>query len=147
MFAIASMTGLRAGEILALRTGDFDLEQNLLTVRRSVWRGKVQTPKTINSLAVLPVPDTLAVIVREHVSMLKSEWLFLNSRGHLFIAENVLRQALTPILDKLKISRCGFHAFRHLHTSLLLSSGVALQVAQKQLRHSDARITSASTVT
>ncbi|MGC2828321.1 MAG: site-specific integrase [Candidatus Acidiferrum sp.] len=141
MFAIAAMTGLRAGEILALQTGDFDLERNLLTVRRSVWRGKVQTPKTINSLAVLPVPDTLAVIVREHVSTLKSEWLFLNSRGHLFIAENVVRQALAPILDKLKIPRCGFHAFRHLHTSLLLSSGAAPQVAQKQLRHSDARIT------
>jgi len=141
MFAIAAMTGLRAGEILALQTGDFDLEQNLLTVRRSVWRGKVQTPKTINSLAVLPVPDALAVIVREHVSTLKGEWLFLNSRGHLFIAENVVRQALAPILDKLKIPRCGFHAFRHLHTSLLLSSGAAPQVAQKQLRHSDARIT------
>jgi len=141
MFAIAAMTGLRAGEILALQTGDFDLVQNLLTVRRSVWRGKVQTPKTKNSLAVLPVPDTLALIVREHISTLKSEWLFLNSRGHLFIAENVVRQALAPILDKLKIPRCGFHAFRHLHTSLLLSSGAAPQVAQKQLRHSDARIT------
>jgi integrase len=141
MFAIAAMTGLRAGEILALHTGDFDLERNLLTVRRSVWRGKLQTPKTSNSQAVLPVPDALARIVREHISTLKSEWLFLNSRRHLFIAENVVRQALVPILDKLKISRCGFHAFRHLHTSLLLSSGAAPQVAQKQLRHSDARIT------
>jgi len=141
MFAIAAMTGLRAGEILALQTGDFDLERNLLTVRRSVWRGKVQTPKTINSLAVLPVPDALAGIVRDHISALKNQWLFLNSRGHLFIAENVVRQALAPILDKLRIPQCGFHAFRHLHTSLLLSSGAAPQVAQKQLRHSDARIT------
>ncbi len=141
MFAIAAMTGLRAGEILALQTGDFDLERNLLTVRRSVWRGKIQTPKTINSLAVLPVPDALAGIVRDHISALKNQWLFLNSRGHLFIAENVVRQALAPILDKLRIPQCGFHAFRHLHTSLLLSSGAAPQVAQKQLRHSDARIT------
>jgi integrase len=141
MFSIAAMTGLRAGELLALQTGDFDLERNLLTVRRSVWRGKLQTPKTSNSQAVLPVPEALAGIVREHIAALKSEWLFLNSRGHLFIAENVVRQALVPILDKLKIPRCGFHAFRHLHSSLLLSSGAAPQVAQAQLRHSDARIT------
>jgi len=40
MFAIAAMTGLRAGEILALQTGDFDFERNFLTVRRSVWRQK-----------------------------------------------------------------------------------------------------------
>jgi integrase len=80
---------------------------------------------TENSQAVLPVPDALARIVRKHISTLKSEWLFLNSREKFFIAENVVRQALTPILDKLKIPRCGFHAFRHLHTSLLLSSGTA----------------------
>ncbi len=142
MFAIAAMAGLRAGEILGLQTGDFDLEQNLLTVRRSVWRGKVQTPKTINSQAVLPLPNALVGIVREHVTTLKSEWLFLNRRGKLHCrAENVVRQALWPILDKLGIPRCGFHAFRHLHSSLLLSSGAAPQVAQKQLRHSDARIT------
>lgn len=80
-------------------------------------------------------------IVREHIATLKTNWLFLNSRGRLFIAENVVRQALVPILDTLKIPRCGFHAFRHLHTSLLLSTGAAPQVAQAQLRHSDARIT------
>ncbi len=141
MFAIAAMTGLRAGEILALQKSDIDLERNLLTVRRSVWRGKLQTPKTSNSQAVLPVPEALARIVREYIASLKSDWLFLNSQGHFFIAENVVRQALVPILDKFKIQRCGFHAFRHFHSSVLLSSGAAPQVAQAQLRHSDARIT------
>jgi integrase len=141
MFAIAAMTGLRAGEILALKVGDFDFKGRLLAVRRSVWRGKLQTPKTVNSQAVLPLPEALAGIAREHVKGLSTPWLFLNSRGHFFIAENVVRQALVPILDKLKIPRCGFHAFRHLHASLLLSTGAAPQVAQKQLRHSDARIT------
>jgi integrase len=52
-----------------------------------------------------------------------------------------VRQTLWPILHALKISRCGFHAFRHTHTSLLLASGAAPTVAQKQLRHSDARMT------
>jgi integrase len=141
MFAIAAMSGLRVGEILALQLNDFDFPNRLLAVRRSVWRGKLQTPKTINSQAVLPLPDALAGIVKEHAKALSTPWLFLNSRGHFFIGENVVRQALTPILDKLKIRRRGFHAFRHLHASLLLSSGAAPQVAQKQLRHADARIT------
>jgi Phage integrase family/Phage integrase, N-terminal SAM-like domain len=141
MFAIAAMAGLRAGEILALQVGDFDLEANLLTVRRSVWRGKVSTPKTSHSLAVLPIPEELARIVREHVASLQNEWLFLNSRGHFFFAEKVVEQALWPILDKLGLPRCGFHAFRHLHSSLLLSSGATPKVAQAQLRHADARIT------
>ena len=141
MFAIAAMSGLRAGEILGLQIGDFDFENRLLAVRRSIWRGQIQTPKTVNSQAVLPLPDSLAEIVKQHVARVKGPWLFLNRRGKLFIAENVVRQALRPILDKLKIPRCGFHAFRHLHTSLLLSTGAAPQVAQKQLRHSDPRMT------
>ncbi len=82
-----------------------------------------------------------SVLLHFVTGVLKGPWLFLNRRGHLFIAENVVRQALTPILDRLKIPRCGFHAFRHLHASLLLSTGAAPQVAQKQLRHADPRMT------
>lgn len=140
MFVIAAMTGLRAGEILGLRVEDFDLSQNLLYVRRSVWRGKLQTPKSVNSEAVLPIPASLSAIVKEFLAD-RQGFLFLNSRDHLFIAENVVRQALCPILDALKIPRCGFHAFRHTHTSLLLDAGTTPAVTQKQLRHSDARIT------
>jgi integrase len=144
MFAIAATTGLRAGEILGLSAEDFDFQNNLFCVRQSVWRGKLQTLKTIRSQAILPLPEALAKIVKEHVESLPAtspRWLFLNNRKHFFIAENVVRQALVPILDLLKIPRCGFHAFRHLHTSLLLSSGAALPVAQAQLRHSDPRVT------
>lgn len=143
MFAIAAMTGLRAGEILGLQARDFDFEGRLLHIRRSVWRGKPQTPKSVNSEAVLPIPDSLVEIVKPHIESLENSmgWLFVNSRGHLFIAENVVRQALVPILDALKIPRCGFHAFRHTHTSLLLQSGAPVPVTQAQLRHSDPRVT------
>jgi integrase len=143
MFAIAALTGLRAGEILALKAEDFDFEGRLLHIRRSVWRGKLQTPKSVQSEAALPIPAMLVEIVKPHVDSLKNAdgWLFLNRRGHFFIAENVVRQALAPILDALKIPRCGFHAFRHAHTSLLLDSGTTPAVTQAQLRHSDARTT------
>jgi integrase len=141
MFAIAAMMGLRAGEILALQKDDLDLTKNLLTVRRSVWRKKISTPKTHQSQAVIPIPEVLAAILREHVNELKTEWLFLNNRGGLFIAENVVRQELAPILDELKIPRCGFHAFRHAHSTILLEGGASPTVVQRQLRHSDARTT------
>jgi integrase len=140
MFAIAAMMGLRAGEILALKSEDFDFEGGLLRIRRTVWRGKLQTPKSVNSEATLPVPQALSTTIREFLGE-RQGFLFLNSRGHFFIAENVVRQALVPILDALGIPRCGFHAFRHTHSSLLLASGAAPTVAQKQLRHSDARMT------
>jgi integrase len=143
MFAIAATTGLRAGEILGLKAEDFDFEGRLLHIRRSVWRGKLQTPKSVKSEATIPIPAMLVEIVRPHVDLLLNPqgWLFLNSRGKFFIAENAVRQGLTPILDALKIPHCGFHAFRHALSSLLLDSGAAPTVAQAQLRHADPRVT------
>jgi integrase len=141
MFALAAMTGLRAGEILALQVGDFDFTKRILTVRRHVWRQKVSVPKTTTSQDVLPIPDVLVGIVREHIATLKSEWLFLNQRNKLFFAENVVEQALVPILDKLKLPRCGFHAFRHTHSTLLIENGATPKEAQEQLRHADPRVT------
>lgn len=141
MLAIAAMTGLRIGEILALKVSDFDFERKLLTVHRSVWRGKLSTPKTSTSQAVLPLPDTLARIVREHVVTLKSEWLFVNTRGGFLTSENVVRQVLVPILDNLRLPRCGFHTFRHTHATLLLYNGATPQETQAQLRHADPRVT------
>jgi integrase len=141
MLAIAAMTGLRIGEILALKVSDFDFERKLLTVHRSVWRGKLSTPKTSTSQAILPLPDTLVRIVREHFATLESEWLFLNTRGGFLTSENVAKQVLSPILDTLGFPRCGFHAFRHTHATLLLYNGATPQEAQAQLRHADPRIT------
>jgi integrase len=143
MFAIAALAGLRVGEILALKTEDFDFARKLLFVRRSVWRGKLQATKSTYSEAVLPLVDALAEVVRLHIATLPKgqEFLFLTIRGTHFIAENVVRQGLTPLLDALKIPRCGFHAFRHAHTSLLLQTGATPPVVQAQLRHADPRVT------
>jgi len=143
MFSIAAMAGLRAGEILGLKIEDFDFERKLLFVRRSVWRGKLQATKSIYSEAVLPLPDALASVVKTHIATLKTgqEFLFLTIRGTHFIAENVVRQGLTPVLDALKIPRCGFHAFRHAHTSLLLATRARPPVVQGQLHHADPRVT------
>jgi integrase len=44
-------------------------------------------------------------------------------------------------LDALKVPRCGLHAFRHTHSSLLVEGGAPVSVAQAQLRHSDPRVT------
>jgi integrase len=66
---------------------------------------------------------------------------FPESSNKPYGSDKVVIFKLWLILDKLKIPRCGLHAFRHTHSSLLLEVGAPPQVAQAQLRHSDARIT------
>jgi integrase len=144
MFAIAAMTGLRAGEILGLQIDDLDFERRVLHIRRSAWCGKLQTVKSKSSRAPLPMPDALSEIIRQYLTTWRpnpAKLLFINRLGRPFSANKVVQKGLWPILENLKIEHCGLHAFRHTHTSLLFDVGAPPTVAQAQLRHSDPRIT------
>lgn len=68
-----------------------------------------------------------------------TDLLFLNRRSRPFSANKLREKVLHPLLDKLGIGR--FHSMRHGAASALLADGVTPTVVQKQLRHSDARIT------
>ena len=67
MFYILAMTGVRAGELLGLTLEDIDFERRLLFIRRSVNRGNVQTVKSKASQKPLPLPATLAEILKEYL--------------------------------------------------------------------------------
>ena len=144
MFAIAAMTGLRAGEVLALQRNDLDFERGLIHVRRSAWYGRVQSVKTKTSRAPVAMPAVLAEMLRQHLA----KWtvhaqglLFATRKGTPHSANKVVQRKLWPVLDVLQIPRAGFHAFRHCHASLLIDVGANPKVAQQQMRHADARTT------
>jgi integrase len=144
MFAIAAMTGMRVGEILALQTNDLDFERRMIHVRRSVWQGQIQTVKSKASKAPVPMPDALSVMIKAYLESWQpnpAKLLFMNRRGRPYSANKVVQKALWPLLEKLNIPKCGLHAFRHMHSSLLLETGASPTVTQAQMRHSDARIT------
>jgi integrase len=144
LFCILAMDGLRAGEVLGLQWDDIDFERQLLHIRRSAWYGQLQTAKSEASETVLPIPNALLSILKEYRLRWKP-----NPRGLLFVTRNgrppssnkVVEYRLWTILDALGIPRCGLHAFRHSHSALLLDSGATPKVAQRQMRHSDARTT------
>jgi integrase len=144
MFWLLAMTGMRAGEMLGLQWRDIDFDKGLLNVRRSAWYGRVQTTKNKNSEAIIPLPGILAATLRAFREQWKS-----NPDGFLFVTRNrrppssnkVVEYGLWPVLDLLAIPRCGLHAFRHTHTSLLLDTGATPKVVQEQLRHADPRVT------
>jgi integrase len=71
----------------------------------------------------------------------KSELLFTNKRGRALSANKLRAKQLHPLLEKLGIPRGGFHSMRHGAASALLADGATPTVVQRQLRHSDARIT------
>jgi len=142
--AVTAVLGLRIGETLALRICDVDFAKHVIRIRQSV-DAVSRTPGSVKSKASsadLPMPKELEARLRAHLQRHdhKNELLFVNRRGRPFSA-NKLREQLYRILDKLRIPRGGFHSMRHGAASSLLDAGATPAVVQKQLRHSDARIT------
>jgi integrase len=122
MFAVAWVTGLRAGELLALGTADLDFKRKTICVNKSADDNtrQIRQPKTENSTAMRPMPSALEAMLRNY---LEHHWrpnpadlLFPNRRGtHPRWRDNVVKYGLKPMLKKLGI-RCtstGLHAFRH----------------------------------
>ena len=122
MFTVAWVTGLRAGELLALNVADLDFVRKAIQVNKSAdeHTRKIRQPKTKQSTALLPMPSTLEATLRAY---LKDHWrpnvsglLFPNRKGtHPRWRDNVVKYGLRPVLRKLGISsrEVGLHAFRH----------------------------------
>jgi integrase len=143
--AVTSVLGLRIGETLALRTFDVDFAKQLISVRQSVDAATrtVCGVKSKASSADLPMSKELEARLRTHLQRHdhKNELLFVNRRGRPFSANKLREKQLHPLLNALGIPRGGFHSMRHGAASSLLEGGATPAVVQKQLRHSDARIT------
>jgi len=63
LFALLAGTGLRAGEVLALKPTDFNGDFSVLQISRSIWKGKEQAPKTPAAVRTIDIAATLAVVL------------------------------------------------------------------------------------
>ena len=124
---------------------DLDFVRKLVRVRQSVDAAtrNVQAVKSTASSADLPMPSQLEARLRAHLQQHdgKGELLFVNRSGRPFSANKLRERQLHPLLMKLDIPRGGFHSMRHGTASALLADGATPAVVQKQMRHSDPRIT------
>jgi integrase len=142
---IMAVLGLRIGEALALRVCDVDFATRVVRVRQSVDAAtrKTGAVKSRASSADLPMSPELEERLRAHLSRHdgKPELLFSNRRGRPLSANKLREKQLHPLLKELGIEKGGFHSIRHGVASSLLADGATPAIVQKQLRHSDPRIT------
>jgi integrase len=145
ILAVTAVLGLRIGEVLALRLSDLDFSRKIIRVRQSIDAATrlPQAVKSQASSADVPMPSQLGARLRKHLQTHdgKKDLLFVNRRGRALSANKLREKVLHPLLVKLGIPRGGFHSMRHGATSSLLADGATPAVVQKQLRHSDPRIT------
>lgn len=138
MIIVAMKTGLRLGELLALRWDDVDLVAGKLTVRRSVARGKIGTPKNGKTRDVDLSPETIAVLkAHRH---LRGELVFCDLDGKL-LTKGACKWPLWTACKKAGLRRIGWHVLRHTFASHLVMRGQPLKVVQELLGHATIEMT------
>jgi integrase len=157
----AAFTGLRKGEILGLRWQDFNGDE--LSVKRSIWNGIPNAPKTKRSKASIPVVELLAEALEAHrlragILAQPSLPIFQAGNGQPLNLDNIARRVIVPALSPCVICReqeeehkpeghkfqrdkalplwHGWHAFRRGIATNLHALGVDDKTIQTILRHS-----------
>ena len=129
LFALLAGTGLRIGEALALKSTDLSPDCQIIFVRRSIWRGQEQQPKTPNAVREVDLPESLARVLHAHAEN-KSGYLFATRSGRPLAQRNVLR-ALHATGKKV-----GLHSFRRFRTERLRRARVPEDLTKLWLGHS-----------
>lgn len=148
-FAIAYFTGMRKGEINALRWSDID--RSIIHVRRSVAqkiKGKpiIETPpKNKSSYRDLQIPLPLLTILEEHKDRQKQDTRFTEEYRVCGGAECLKDSSLSirnhRYADNANLPRIRIHDFRHSHVSLLANEGINIQEIARRLGHAKIEMT------
>ncbi len=144
LFLTAVLTGMRRGELLALKWGDIDWNSNQISVRRSIFRGEFVNPKSKNSIRRIVVSPVLRSALEQHRLVWgkpESDMLFSNGNGSSIDPENLIKREFHPALDRAGVRRIRFHDLRHTFASLLISQGENIKFIQSQLGHASAKTT------
>lgn len=151
LFLTALRTGMRLGELIALKLGDLDLNGNFIEVRRSYTKGHLTTTKSGKIRRVdmsKELSETLkAYLVERKKETLKKgwkelpEWLFYNSAGKMVDPDLLRRRVFLKILEKAELRHIRMHDLRHTYASLRISKGDNILDVSKQLGHHSVKIT------
>jgi integrase len=142
---VAVLTGLRIGEILALRWKRIDLRGRTLEVAENYSSGEFGPPKTRSSRRVIPISSALASVLESQRARADSttpeDLVFQNAKRNPLNDKNLYNRELAPACDRIGQPRISWHSFRHTHATLLHASGEPLKTAQVLLGHSDLETT------
>ena len=146
-------TGLRIGELCALRWGSIDFESGQLTIRHSMTRVNnydepavaktkivFEEPKTAKSKRVLPLPEFLCAILKKLRKESCSEFVF-SVDGNKPIQPRTMQYLYQRLLEKTDLKYRNFHALRHTFATRAIELGVDIKTVSEALGHSNAVIT------
>lgn len=144
---ICLLTGLRLGELCALKWSDIDLENKVLTVNRTVQRLYTEgyktttilsetTPKSEYSRREIPLSDIVLELFLDIRN--DKEYVFGGDKP---LEPRTLQYQFKKILKAAKLPDKNFHILRHTFSTNCIEGGTDVKSLSEMLGHSDVQIT------
>lgn len=151
LYLTAVMTGLRQGELFALRWRDVDIKRGTISVSGSTTETVGNKPslsgtKTDSSRRLVTLPKSLVEALKSHRDLMEEEnhldWVFCDTRGGIIRRSNLLRRSFKPIVRAAGLpEELRFHDLRHTAATLLLMHNEHPKVVQERLGHARISLT------
>lgn len=147
--ALTMSTGLRIGELCALRWEDVDLEKRILTVRKTLQRVQIKgedrktkliitDPKSESSKREIPLTKSIVKYLEEYKSIDDNYVISGCSKP---VEPRTLQYRFAKILKNVKLPSIHFHALRHMFASTCIKKGFDVKALSEILGHSSVEIT------
>ena len=136
--AVRFWTGLRTGEANGLRWDRIDFSNNMILVRDTLLRGRLQTgTKTYESSRDVPMlpPVREALLDQRRKVPDGVEWVFCNRCGSPIDNQNFTKRVWTPLLEELGLKYRRPYQTRHTAATLMLGAGEAPEWIARVLGH------------
>jgi integrase len=145
-----SQTGLRIGELIALRWEDIDLGARRVKVRRRIYKRTVDVPKSRYGIRDVPISTAMAQELWRHRASSGAPAddtpVFPSTVGTPLNGEALLNRMLKPAARRAGVPWAGFHTLRHTCASMLFRSGWNAKQVQVVLGHHSPAFTLATYV-
>lgn len=146
-------TGLRIGELCALKWSDIDLENEILSVNKTIQRIQntdnnsnsktkiiIEVPKSDTSIRDIPLPKHIINLLKKFKLFYKNSSYFLTGNIN-YIEPRTLQNKFKKYLENAEIKDINFHALRHTFATRAIESGVDVKSVSEILGHSTVKMT------
>jgi integrase len=138
--ALALLTGMRRGELFALRWSDFDEASSTLTVNQAVYDDVFDTPKTEKSLRVVPLSKSALTFLLDWRTRSKrvapDNFVLTGRRGAMASQARILRDHIKPACEALGLPKASWLTFRRTFSSWGEAKGVGAKTRAELMGHS-----------
>jgi integrase len=139
LYVLAVTTGMRQGELLGLKWEDVDRGTGTLQVRRTVFNGQINPPKTSSGRRIVKLSQTALEALRKHSERRQQgAWVFSSRNGTPVGSWNFIHRSWYPLKEAARLPKATrFHDLRHTAATLLLLKGVNPKIVSSMLGHAN----------